>query len=257
MAILHKEWLELRQDRTLLSSTLLPPLLLTIMPIVIVYALGRTPDDDITQLGSVLVDPSLAGLDLTEMGQALMGKQFSLLLLLMPLFIPSIIASYSIVGEKTRRTLEPILATPISTGELLLAKSLAASLPALLITWLCAAIFMAGLALVALSPRVFAAVITPAWVLMLLLCAPLLTLISVAASVMISARVNDPRSAQQLSAVVIVPIMVLFFSQLFGLVVITLTFVVVLSLVLAIVAALALWVAVRIFQRESILTRWT
>ena len=49
--IIYKEWLELRQERGLLVSTLLPPLLLGLMPIIIVAVLGQTPDKDTAKMG--------------------------------------------------------------------------------------------------------------------------------------------------------------------------------------------------------------
>jgi ABC-2 type transport system permease protein len=255
--ILRKEWLELRQDRTLLFSTLLPPLILTLMPIGVAYALRGTPDSDTADLGIALADPTLAGLSNVELGQAVLGKQFSLLFLMMPLFIPSIIAAYSIVGEKSKRTLEPLLAAPLRTSELLLGKALAALIPAVAITWVCGAIFAAGMAGVALSPRVFAAIVGPAWLILLLICSPLLALIAIALSVAISSRVNDPRTAQQLTGVVVVPILLIFFGQLAGLLVLSPPLALGAAAVLALVAALATWGASRLFQREVILTKWT
>jgi ABC-2 type transport system permease protein len=256
LVVLRKEWLELRQDRSLLLSTLLPPLLLTVMPIGIAYALRGTPDSDTAQLGIALADPTLAGLSNAELGQAVLGKQFALLFLLMPLFIPSIIAAYSIVGEKSNRTLEPLLAAPLGTLELLLGKALAALIPAVAITWVCGAIFVAGMAGVALSARVFAAIVSPAWLILLLVCSPLLALIAIAASVAISSRVNDPRTAQQISGVVVVPLLLIFFGQLAGLLVLSPALSLGAAAALAVIAALAIWGATSLFQREVILTRW-
>ena len=255
--ILRKEWLELRQDRTLLFSTLLPPLLLTLMPIGAAFAQRGTPDSDTAELGIVTADPTLAGLSNLELGQAVIGKQFALLFLLLPLIIPSIIAAYSIVGEKSKRTLEPLLAAPLRTSELLLGKALAALIPAVAVTWVCGAVFVAGMAWVALSPRVLAAIVTPAWLILVLLCAPLLALIAIAASVAISSRVNDPRTAQQLSGFVVVPIAVIFFGQLAGMLVFSTALSLIAAAVLALVAALSTWSAARLFQRETILTKWT
>ena len=56
-------------------------------------------------------------------------SQFLLMFMLLPLAIPATIASYSIVGEKITRTLEPLLATPISTLQLLVGKAAAAVTP--------------------------------------------------------------------------------------------------------------------------------
>ena len=62
-------------------------------------------------------------------------NEFLLLFMMMPLIIPITIAAYSIVGEKTTRSLEPLLATPITTAELLIGKGLAAAIPAIAATW--------------------------------------------------------------------------------------------------------------------------
>lgn len=257
LIILAKEWDELRRERSMVAAMIAFPLLITALSIGVTFALGAVPDDDTADLGAVVADPALQGLPMDQLGQVVIGRQFALLFLMMPLFIPSIIAAYSIVGEKTGRTLEPLLATPISTWELLVAKSLAALIPAMALTWACGLIFTAGVALVSLSPAVAGLIISPAWVLLLLLCSPLLALIAVAFTVLISARVNDPRTAQQLSGIAVVPVMALFFSQLIGIVVVNVVFVLGLALALALLAVCVVWLAVRLFAREAILTRWT
>lgn len=261
LVILRKEWLELRQQKALLLGMFAPPLIFTVIPIVIAYAAGhdiggaQASLHDLPDLSKI--NPALAGMRPLELAQALVCQQFAVLFLLLPTILPSIIASYSVVGEKTSRTLEPVLATPVSTRELLFAKSLSAVVPSIGITWLVGTIFAAGLALVAISPRVFAAVISPGWVLVLLLCAPMLCLISVAATVAISSRVNDPRTAQQISVVLIIPIMGIFFGQLTGLLVLNPILALTGAAVLGLIAAGSLWVAARLFQREAILTRWS
>ncbi|NTU84015.1 MAG: ABC transporter permease [Chloroflexales bacterium] len=254
--ILEKEWWELRRERSLMATLLLFPLFMTVIGLGATFALGLAPDEETAMLGAATADPALAGLPLDQLGQAVMGRQFSLLLLIMPMFLPSLLAAYSIVGEKNRRTLEPLLATPVRDWELLLAKSLAAVVPPLLITWGCAAIYALGIRLLTLTPQVAGLIITPAWWLMLLACSPLLALIAVAASVLISSRVNDPRTAQSLTGVLVVPFMLLFFGQLVGLVVVNLGFVLAFAALLAALSALAIWLAARMFQRETILTRW-
>jgi ABC-2 type transport system permease protein len=254
--LIGKEWQELRHDRTLLLSLFLPPILLTIIPLLVLYVAGQAPDDDMGQIGMALADASLAGLGPIELGQAVAGKQFGLLFLLMPLIIPSIIAAYSIVGEKSRRTLEPLLATPLPTWKLLLGKALASLIPAVGLTWICAAAFAVGARVLAVSPRVTSAILTPAWLVTLLLCAPLLALIAIGIAVAVSSRVNDPRTAQQVASTLVMPFLLVFFGQLVGLLVLSVPLALAAAVVLAALAALALWIAARLFQRESILTSW-
>ena len=92
-----------------------------------------------------------------------MGQAFSSMFLLMPMILPSIIAAYSIVGEKTNHTLEPLLATPVKTWELLTAKMLASFIPSMVLTWLAGSIFVVGVRAGATSVRVFNAIVSPGW----------------------------------------------------------------------------------------------
>src|ERR1039457_70506 len=61
-----------------------------------------------------------------------------------PVGISANICAGGIVIEKITRSLEPLLATPVTTAELLIGKVLAAVIPALLELWLCYAILVAG-----------------------------------------------------------------------------------------------------------------
>ncbi len=256
MVILHKEWLEITQQRGLVLGILLMPLFFTLLPIGVVYLVGHIPSSSSLNVGTIPLNPAFKGLTKEESIQALLGAQFSIFYLLLPTLMTSIIASYSIVGEKTSRTLEPLLATPVRTWELLTAKCLASLIPAVVATWLSGALFIAAMAVFATSGRVFTAIVGPGWLVIFLLWTPLLGVISVAAMVAISSRVNDPRTAQQLSAWAVVPFMGMFFSQLGGLQVLGPIFTLSVAVVLVPLAILSVWGASRIFQREVILTRW-
>jgi ABC-2 type transport system permease protein len=254
LIVLEKEWLELRLQRGLLLATLFLPPVMTTFAIVVFYAAGRF-SANMNTAGAPL-PPELIGLSTLELAQALVGRQFSVLFLLLPIFIPSVLASYAIVGEKRERTLEPVLATPIRTWELLLGKILAALIPALAITLAAAGLFVIGVLTFAVTDRVRELVVTPGWVLAVIVDTPLLALIGVALIVVLSSRVNDPRTAQQFSAVLVVPVLALLFGQLAGVIVLGPALALGIAVILAIVAAGALWTATRLFQREVILTKW-
>ena len=254
LIVLEKEWLELRLQPALLLATVILPPLITAFAVATFFVVGRISSG--VTLPSTPLPAEFAGLSLLEVGQAIVGKQFSTLFLLLPIFIPSVLASYTIVGEKRERTLEPVLATPIRTWELLLGKMLSALIPALGITIASAALFVAGILAFAVTDRVRAVIVTPGWVLAVLVDTPLLALIGVALIVVLSSRVNDPRTAQQISAVLVVPVLGLLFGQLAGVVVLGPALALGIGIILAGIAALALWFAARLFQREVILTRW-
>ena len=256
LVIFNKEWLEIRQQRTLLLTILLLPLIFTLIAVGTFTAIGILPNIGTSSNSNILPIPALAGMSSIEIAQAIIGLQMSLLYVLLPIIITSVIASYSIVGEKTSRTLEPLLATPIRTWELLVGKSLSSLLPAMAATWLAGGIFIACVALFSLSSRVIAAIISPAWLIVFLLWTPLLALIGIAIMVAISSRVNDPRTAQQFSIFLVLPILGIIIGQVSGLFVLGPLIAFVIFLALVLLAVLAIVIVTRLFQREVILTRW-
>lgn len=196
-----------------------------------------------------------AGLPADDCGPYFLVNQFLILFLIMPLAIPVTIASYSIVGEKVTRTLEPLLATPISTLQLLGGKAAAAVAPGIAAMWFCFGVFGFGLRFVT-TPAVAARVQDPMWLLAVFVVGPLLSLAGVSVAVMVSSRTSEPRVAEQVSMLVMLPLMGLLIGQVGGLILLNARLVVYLAAGLALVDAGLLAFAVNLFQRETILTRW-
>ncbi len=188
--------------------------------------------------------------------QIFLMNEFLLLYMMMPLIIPITIAAYSVVGEKATHSLEPLLATPITTFELLAGKNLAASLPAVIATWGCFGLFVLILPLTGASSVVQSHILGPIWLLAILVIGPLMSIFAVNFAIMISSRVNDPRAAEQLSAVLIVPVLGVLFGQLSGLILINVQMILITILVLILLDIGAVYLGARLFQRENILTRW-
>jgi ABC-2 type transport system permease protein len=199
--------------------------------------------------------PELAALSGNALIQAFVFHQFSLLLLLVPVVGASALATHAIIGEKQSRALEPILATPISTVELLIAKTLTPFVFALILTWLAAGLYLVTIVAGA-EPGVWRAVLGQRTVLLFGVLGPLIELASLQVSVIVSSRSNDARSAQQLTALLILPITIVFVGQLMGILAVGMATLWLGSLGLILVNGLLLWVGVRVFQRETILTRW-
>ncbi len=255
--IIDKEWAEVFKNRLVLFTVGLMPLLFTVMPLGILYATSATGDlsGDMADLPAQFL-AQCGGAPPGECMQIFIMNQFLLLFMMMPLIIPVSIAAYSIVGEKTTRSLEPLLATPISTGELLLAKGLAAALPAVLATWLGYLIFVIGAPLAGAGPAAAASLVSPVWLLAILVVGPLASVMAVIFAIMVSSRVNDPRAAEQTAAVIIVPVLAVLFGQLGGVIVLNVAFVLGTIVLILLVDAGLIALAVRIFEREAILTRW-
>ncbi len=156
--IIRKEWSEVFKNRFVLFAVAFMPLLFTIIPLVILYSMGDSADINELANGMDAIPNEYAHIcgDLTgqDCAQYFILSQFLILILMMPIIIPVTIASYSIVGEKTTRTLEPVLATPITTLELLAGKALAGVIPAMGVTWLAYGVFIIGTNILTAGPQV-------------------------------------------------------------------------------------------------------
>jgi ABC-2 type transport system permease protein len=255
--IVRKEWAEVFKNRLVVSTVIFMPLLFAVIPLVMLYL---TRDASMNELTSDMPSQFLRfcpqGAGLGECFQVFLAGQMMLLFMLSPLIIPVNIAAYSIVGEKTTRSLEPLLATPITTAELLIGKNLAAAIPAVVATWFGFFIYVIGVAIMVHSPFVVAALLDPKWWLAIGVIGPLLAVLSVNFSLMVSSRVNDPRVAEQLSVVVILPILAIFFGQMFGVLLINRQLVLAFAFIILLIDIGLISLSIRLFQRETILTRW-
>lgn len=186
---------------------------------------------------------------------ALLNEQFMSMLLVIAAALPATIAAHSVIGEKVERTLEPLLATPISTGDLVVGKALVGMAPALVLSWLSYLVTIVGIRAMA-PPELFGLVVRPVWPLAFGLVAPLLSLGSVLATLALSARVNDPRTAQGVSAFLILPLFGVGISALSGAITLDVTWVLAAAAALLLLDLVLLRLVVAIFGRETILTRW-
>jgi ABC-2 type transport system permease protein len=255
--IIRKEWAEVFKNKMVLFTVIFLPLMFTVLPLGILYGTGAAGMENMaSELPQQFTQFCPEGLAAGECFQVYIVSQFLLLFMLAPLIIPVNIAAYSIIGEKTTRSLEPLLATPITTAELLLGKILAAVIPASIATFICFGLFISGAAILTSSSGVMTALLDPMWLMAVFILGPLLAVLSVNVSIMISSRVSDPRVAEQLSAVVVLPLLLLFFGQLAGLFFLSRQLVLVIAAFLVLIDTVIIYFAVHLFQRETILTRW-
>ena len=170
--------------------------------------------------------------------------------------LPGSIAAYSIVGEKVEKSLEPLLATPTTDGEILLGKSIAAFVPPILSIWAGASIFMVATDYIAhdlLSYYYF-----PNWTsgIMLLLLAPLAAMFSIELTVIVSSRVSDVRAANQIGALMFIPFMAVFLAGAEGIITFGVDSLLVISGIVLIGDLALSFLSTSTFNREEILTKW-
>ncbi len=254
-AIIDKEWEEIVKNRSIFWSLVLLPLILTVIFLAVLFFMHL----EIARTGTLRTNSSLpaylAQYSAADGIQIMMLNQFLIYFLMAPLALPIYIAAYSVIGEKQTRSLEPLLATPIRTWELLLGKSVAALVPPVIASWISYALFTLG-ARFMVSEVVFRVIVSPLWLASLAFLSPLFALLSVLVGVMASSRSNGPRAAQQWSALFSIPLVATGMAMMFGVIAMSVTTFILGVLLVVLADAVALYAAVRLFQREIILTRW-
>jgi ABC-type Na+ efflux pump permease subunit len=181
--------------------------------------------------------------------------QAKLFLLILPLFLPSTIAAYSVIGERDQGALEPVLTTPATDGELLAGKAVAPAIPAVGLSWLLYAAYL-GLAVAIGKTVVLHQMATGTQVVAEVVLAPTLAGYSIILGLLISARSSDIRVAQQLSALATLPLLVLAGVTSFQVGGQGTGFYVAASAIVLVVDALGLRLATRAFSRERLLSRY-
>jgi ABC-2 type transport system permease protein len=254
-AVIARDWEETLRNRLLLLTIVVPPIALTIVPLVVGSVIGSRPLPDALARQAIAQRPEWVGLSPTELTAAFGIQQFLVFFLMMPAYIPLSIASYSIIGEKTSRSLEAVLATPIRTVELLAGKAISALLPGVvtgLLTYLTFAVLTGFL----YGRQLFAVVTDASWLAGVFLLGPAVGLASVVAGVIVSARVSDPRTAQQIGGIIIVPLVALAIVQATATVILGGVGFAISAAVVFALSMIGLRIGASLFGRETILTRW-
>lgn len=255
--IVLKEWSEVFRHRLVILTFAILPLGMLAVSILSFTTIWQMTRDAVVKIEVIQQN---FGLDCTDLPgllcvESAMGAVCLALFLLLPVLTPNSFAAYSVVGEKASRTLEPLLATPIRTSELLLAKAIASILPALGSTWIASSAFAAFL-LFNQGWETVTAVFSPPWVLALLVLSPLVSIFAALGALIVSSVVTEPRTAELIAGLVVTPFVIVVMSNMAGLFVLN-TNLVVAACVVALAADLLLgWLAVWVFDRENILTRW-
>jgi ABC-2 type transport system permease protein len=187
----------------------------------------------------------------------LMSTMVLMMFVLIPSAAPTVISSYSIIGEKKNRSLEPILATPISDLELLAGKIMASFIPTIVTTMAAYAIFVVLMQVLSVPLFGVNIAFTPILLLGVFLVAPLVCVLSIVANVFVSSKVNDVRAAQQLGSLVVLPLIFLFMIPLTGAATLGPPAILFMALVVGIVDAGLMWFTLKVFNRENILVNWS
>lgn len=257
-ALIGKEILEIRRN----PATLLPVALVALMSLGLGFTVlfivpafsgeRLSADADLVRLSRLL--GATSDLSIEGQVQLFLASQFLMFFLLIPITGAMALAAHAVVGEKQARTLEPLLATPLTTVELLLAKVLGAAAPTLAISGAGLLIYIVGLNLWA-APGVVGALANGRNMVLMLVVGPSAALVSLQSALLVSSRVNDARTAQQFGVLIILPLTALLVAQFMGSWLSAAAFLLI-GVGLFIIWVMLVAVSVLVFDRENILTRW-
>lgn len=256
LAVYRKDLLDLRKNRGLLWSMLALPLVIVVTPLGVVMAYVRNPTDPGLKAIALYYDLTV---DLTNVARFLIDKVLAdwfVIYLVMPVFVPILISSHAVAGEKEKRTLEPLLASPVTPLELVVGKSLASLVPSVLICTLAFALLCVGVDIVAWPVAKELVLPNSMWSFGVFVIAPLFAFFGNGVAVLISARVGDSRLAQQLAGLMVLPLVGLAAGQLGGWLKAGTGYYAIIGGIVLLLDVVIVVAARRLFDRERLMTRW-
>jgi ABC-type Na+ efflux pump permease subunit len=136
--------------------------------------------------------------------------------LIIPIMCSGVIGASSFVGEKEHKTLETLLYTPISMEQLLRAKILGVFIPSYIITLVSFIVF--GIIVNIAGFIHFKGLIFPdlKWLIIVLWISPAINLLSLILTVMVSAKSKTFQEAQQVSGLLVLPVILILVGQMTG-----------------------------------------
>ncbi|HEY3921162.1 MAG TPA: ABC transporter permease [Gaiellaceae bacterium] len=229
--VVRKEVREFRRNRLVIGTMAALPLVFLITPMLTIFRIHASASNSQVKAAVGVI---------------------SLLMFIVPVVLPPMIASYSVVGEREQGTLEPVLTAPVRGSELLLGKAVAAFIPSVGIAY---ALYVVVLIIVRFgAARVVSNVLWHApQVLAQLLFTPLLALWAIWVGIGISTRAGDVRVAQQLATLASLPLLGFTSLTSFQIIKPSVPLAVGLALALLIIDVAAWRVVSRLFNRERLI----
>lgn len=180
---------------------------------------------------------------------------FPPLYLLLPIMVANVIAADSFVGEKERKTLEALFYTPISDRELYLAKIIGPWVAGIAIGWLGYIAFAFVVTVTTLSFMGEAFILDLTWLLLIVWVVPAAAGLGLGAMVLVSSRVSTFQEAYQLGAIVVLPLLLLLFAQIGGIIYFTPLFVLIIGAVVWLLTMGLILFGAQSFRRGELIAR--
>ena len=268
LTIARKDWLEVRQNKAAWIPMLtVPAIFVVVLPLIftlVIPALNVSPQDvlnsdaDITYFIEQMPPQLSQYVDLQKpmesMIVVMLGIMFAPMFLIMPLMFASTIAAESFAGERERKTIEALLYTPASDADLFVGKLTAAAVPSIGITWVSFLVYTLILNLMPYATFQRLWFPLPTWWPLIFWITPALAILSIAVTVLISARVQNFQGTYQLSSSLVILVVALFAGQLSGFLYLSVGIELLIGALFWAAAFFLVYLAVQTFNRASLIS---
>jgi len=264
-AIVKKDLREMFKSKYILSAVIGMPILFaifiplsTLYPLVAINPSDFEGEEELPVFFSDLMSQVVPNWDdAGAHGQLLilMAYLMFIMVLLIPIILPAVTASETIVGEKERKTMEALLASPISETELVTGKILSSFIPSVLGTAF-AALTYGIITNILIYPYVNALLFLDILsIVFLFAIAPLLSILSVELMILISSRVTSVRDAYQLGSLVVLPLIMIVIGLVVTYLLISVLALMASVAILLILCAIFFKIATNMFDRERAIVK--
>ncbi|MBD7913338.1 MULTISPECIES: ABC transporter permease subunit [Clostridium] len=210
-----------KAKRVIMPMTIVPLIMVVIIPLGMLIGIKFMGNDSsmltkmaplIEKLPSEYADYNQAQLLI----KIIIDFMFPSYFLIIPIMCSAVIGASSFVGEKEHKTLESLLYTPISMEELLRAKILGVFIPSYIVTLISFVVF--GIIINVGGFIYFGGLIFPdvKWLIIIILISPAMNLLSLIFTVRISAKSESFQEAQQVSGLLVIPVILILIGQMTG-----------------------------------------
>ena len=218
--IFRKEVKELLKNKEILVTVIIMPIIFSLLIPMSMITLNLAEDQEIPEGDQVPeIFRNLASFwdESTDLQKVsiVQANLYLAFLIMIPMMVPMAISSDSVAGEKERKTIEGLLAAPITKEEILLGKALAAAVPSIVISWIAEIIYIISTDIILYNiigriilPNLFAAI-------MFIFLMPTQTILSTLLMTSFSSKARGSREALQKSGFFAIPIIFIVSALIF------------------------------------------
>lgn len=257
--IFKKDWQEIYKNKEILVPVIILPLLFAIFfPLLMLGIVLIIPPEEMYETQDLInMYPMFAGQENAGLKVTIwftIDTMMKPMFLFIPLIVTMVVAADSFAGEKERKTIESLLILPITDKELILGKVFTSIIPGMLATWAAFGSFELIIYLMTYDIMGFF-IIGLDWYLLLFLFTPLFSMFSIILMIIYSSRAKDAKSAQNISVVIIMPVLALFFTQMLSVFVLNVTNILILSGIMGILDVLIVYLGGKQLNRDRLISR--